>query len=188
MEKDCTHVELAPVLWSCHTEESLVTWDIIIKRCFMRYFLLNFTTYIGNISFLYDLSFLKSTWSDYLDLHDSLQCNTKDGIFQKTWVLQYVVNQDHDYAFHIKDMGLFFLNVSINSMGHLEGSVQIANCTNVSKQFVYTLEILHVYNRTKPKDACYIGQVRLNLTLFICKWLAFFSDIFSSLYNFWVII
>jgi len=61
-------------------------------------------------------------------------------------------------------MGLFFLNISINSMGDLEGSVQIVNNTAVSKQFIYTLEITGMSGKN-----VYNGLVRLNIILFIFK-------------------
>lgn len=63
-------------------------------------------------------------------------------------------NRDYDYAFHIKEMGLFFLNVSITHKGDLVAYVQIVNCTTVSKQFVYTFEAIGTYN------ASYTGPVR----------------------------
>lgn len=104
-----------------------------------------------------------------------MQCNTKDGIFQKKWHLEYIINRDYDFAFHIKDMGLFFLNVSINSVGDLVGLVQIVNCTAVSRQFTYTLEVV------APRRIYYTGPVRLMIFIFKSD-LHIFSDTSSKVY------
>lgn len=72
------------------------------------------------------------------------------------------MDRDYDFAFHIKEMGLFFLNISINQMGDVMASLQIVNCIAVGKQFIYTFEAIGAYN------ASYNGPVRLYLLLFAC--------------------
>ncbi|KAL6260640.1 hypothetical protein P5V15_008160 [Pogonomyrmex californicus] len=79
---------------------------------------------------------------------------TKDNIFKKKWNLEYIVNRDYDFAFHIKEMGLFFLNISINQIGDLMASLQLVNCIAVCKQFMYTFEAIGTIN------AYYSGQVK----------------------------
>ncbi|XP_011139628.1 putative E3 ubiquitin-protein ligase SINAT1 isoform X2 [Harpegnathos saltator] len=66
----------------------------------------------------------------------SNRCN----IFNKTWNLEYM-SQDLDFAFFIRGMGLFFLYLSINHKGGLIGAVQIVNCNEAAKQFIYTLKV-----------------------------------------------
>ncbi|XP_018397879.1 PREDICTED: uncharacterized protein LOC108775914 [Cyphomyrmex costatus] len=80
--------------------------------------------------------------------------NAKDNVLQKKWGLEYILNRDYDFAFHIKEMGLFFLNISINHMGDLMASLQIVNCIAVCKQFTYTFEAIGALN------ASYNGQVK----------------------------
>ncbi|KAL0112156.1 hypothetical protein PUN28_011917 [Cardiocondyla obscurior] len=63
-----------------------------------------------------------------------------DYMFKKQWSLEFTRNQNYDYAFHVKGMGLFFLIISINHMFDLSASLQIVNCGLVCKQFTYTLE------------------------------------------------
>lgn len=66
--------------------------------------------------------------------------NAQNNILRKNWDLEYILNRDYDFAFHIREMGLFFLNISINQMGDMSASLQIANCIAVCKQFTYTFE------------------------------------------------
>lgn len=80
--------------------------------------------------------------------------STRGTIFKKKWSLEYILNRDYDFAFHIKEMGLFFLNVTISQIGDLIASVQIVNCVDVSKQFVYTFEAVGMMNTS------YTGQVK----------------------------
>ncbi|XP_050460112.1 uncharacterized protein LOC126856001 [Cataglyphis hispanica] len=82
--------------------------------------------------------------------------SAKGTVFKRKWNLEYVQNRDYDYAFHIKEMGLFFLNVSITHKGDLIAYVQIVNCTTVSKQFVYIFEAIGTYNAsyTGPVKSC----------------------------------
>jgi len=63
------------------------------------------------------------------------------------------LDRDYAFAFYIKEMGLFFLNISINQMGDLIAFLQIVNCIAVCKQFTYTFEAIGAYNT-------YNGQVR----------------------------
>lgn len=84
-------------------------------------------------------------------------------MLNKQWNLEYVINRDYDFAFHIKEMGLFFLNVSINQMGDLIGSLQIVNCIAVAKQFMYTFEAVGAFN----SSGTYNGPVRLCPLLFL---------------------
>lgn len=79
---------------------------------------------------------------------------TRDTVFKKKWSLEYILNRDYDFAFHIKEMGLFFLNVTIDHKGDLIAFVQIVNCMAVSKQFVYTFEAVGTF------IASYTGQVK----------------------------
>ncbi|XP_072742491.1 uncharacterized protein [Anoplolepis gracilipes] len=82
--------------------------------------------------------------------------STRDAIFKEKWSLEYVLNRDYDFAFHIKEMGLFFLNVTLNHVGDLIAFVQIVNCITVSKQFVYTFEAVGTFNTfyTGPVKSC----------------------------------
>ncbi|KAM0737162.1 putative E3 ubiquitin-protein ligase sinah [Formica fusca] len=82
--------------------------------------------------------------------------STKGTVFKKKWDLEYIINRDYDYAFHIKEMGLFFLKVAVNHKGGLIAYIQIVNCMTVSKQFVYTFEATGSYNAsyTGPVKSC----------------------------------
>ncbi|KYN00365.1 putative E3 ubiquitin-protein ligase sinah, partial [Cyphomyrmex costatus] len=91
--------------------------------------------------------------------------NAKDNVLQKKWGLEYILNRDYDFAFHIKEMGLFFLNISINHMGDLMASLQIVNCIAVCKQFTYTFEAIGALN------ASYNGQA--SLTEFLKQYFMF---------------
>ncbi|XP_024878736.1 uncharacterized protein LOC112459066 [Temnothorax curvispinosus] len=86
--------------------------------------------------------------------------NAKDNILKKKWTLEYILNRDYDFAFHIKEMGLFFLNISINQMGDLMGFLQIVNHISVSKQFTYTFEAIGTFNATYngPVKSCRIPR------------------------------
>lgn len=84
-----------------------------------------------------------------------MQFTTKDTVFKRQWSLEYISNRDYDFAFHIKEMGLFFLNITINQAGDLMATIQIVNCNDVGKQFFYTLNAVGTLN------ACYTGQVKL---------------------------
>ncbi|XP_012529543.1 uncharacterized protein LOC105832819 [Monomorium pharaonis] len=72
--------------------------------------------------------------------------NAKDNVLKKRWNLEYILNQDYDFAFHIKEMGLFFLNVSISQIGDLTAFLEIVNCIAVAKQFTYTFEAVGAFN------------------------------------------
>ncbi|XP_011863568.1 PREDICTED: uncharacterized protein LOC105559681 isoform X2 [Vollenhovia emeryi] len=80
--------------------------------------------------------------------------NAKNNVLQKNWNLEYIYNRDYDFAFHIKEMGLFFLNISINQTGDLTAFLQIVNCIAVCKQFTYTFEAVGGF------DAIYSGPVK----------------------------
>ncbi|XP_018349450.1 PREDICTED: uncharacterized protein LOC108752831 [Trachymyrmex septentrionalis] len=80
--------------------------------------------------------------------------NAKDNVLRRKWDLEYILDRDYDFAFHIKEMGLFFLNISINRMGGLMASLQIVNCIAVCKQFTYIFEVIGELN------ASYNGQVK----------------------------
>ncbi|GAB1866758.1 Tyrosine kinase receptor Cad96Ca [Camponotus japonicus] len=80
--------------------------------------------------------------------------NARNTVFKKKWSLDYHFHQNYDFAFHIKKMGLFFLNVSIDGRGNLTAFVQIVNCTAVSKQYIYTLKAVGTF------IASYTGQVK----------------------------
>ncbi|XP_071638215.1 uncharacterized protein [Temnothorax longispinosus] len=86
--------------------------------------------------------------------------NAKDNILKKKWTLEYILNRDYDFAFHIKEMGLFFLNISINQMGDLMGFLQIVNHISVCKQFTYTFEAIGTFNATYngPVKSCRIPR------------------------------
>ncbi|XP_071637303.1 uncharacterized protein [Temnothorax longispinosus] len=86
--------------------------------------------------------------------------NAKDNVLKKKWTLKYILNRDYDFAFHIKEMGLFFLNISINQMGDVMGFLQIANSISVCKQFTYTFEAIGTSNGTYngPVKSCRIPR------------------------------
>ncbi|KAG5312349.1 SINAL ligase, partial [Acromyrmex insinuator] len=79
---------------------------------------------------------------------------SKDNVVRRKWDLDYILDRDYDFAFHIKEMGLFFLNISINRMGDLMAFLQIVNCIAVCKQFTYIFEVIGEFN------ASYNGQVK----------------------------
>ncbi|XP_077263961.1 uncharacterized protein LOC143898389 [Temnothorax americanus] len=86
--------------------------------------------------------------------------NAKDNVLKKKWTLEYILNRDYDFAFHIKEMGLFFLNISINPMGDVMGFLQIVNSISVCKQFTYTFEAIGTSNGTYngPVKSCRIPR------------------------------
>ncbi|KYQ57659.1 putative E3 ubiquitin-protein ligase sinah, partial [Trachymyrmex zeteki] len=81
--------------------------------------------------------------------------DAKDNVLRRQWNLEYILQRDYDFAFHIKEMGLFFLNISINHMGDLMACLQIVNCIAVCKQFTYTFEVIGTFNTS------YNGQASL---------------------------
>jgi len=93
-----------------------------------------------------------------------LQFNAKDNVLKKKWSLEYILDRDYDFAFYIKEMGLFFLNISINQMGDLIAFLQIVNCIAVCKQFTYTFEAIKAFTYTFEPigtfNTSYNGPVR----------------------------
>lgn len=79
------------------------------------------------------------------------------------------MNRDYDFAFHIKDMGLFFLNISVNRMGDVMAFLRLVNCIPVCKQFIYTFETVGSF------IASYIGPVRYPFSIRIYKAFVFFN-------------
>ena len=65
--------------------------------------------------------------------------------------MSYTYPQIFDQAINIHNMGLFFLNVSLNEEGDLNGTVQIVNTTIQAKKFNYSLEIGHLHTSTSYK-------------------------------------
>lgn len=84
-----------------------------------------------------------------------------------------MLNRDYDFAFYIKEMGLFFLNISINQMGDLIAFLQIVNCNSVCRQFTYTFETIGGFNTS------YSGPVRLYPLLFVYLYKALISLLFN---------
>ncbi|OXU26691.1 hypothetical protein TSAR_014553 [Trichomalopsis sarcophagae] len=80
--------------------------------------------------------------------------STKSSLYENIWQFSYQIPNALDRAIMIPNMGIFFLNVSIDDKGDLCGNLQIVNTRIIAQQFEYSLEV-----KTGHSSIAYKGQV-----------------------------